>query len=57
MLNLIIEFYNVKQNEMYAYKHVIGNQEQYTYSQQFVDFIIGEIRKNPDHFVESLKER
>lgn len=57
VLNLIIEFYNVKQNEMYAYKHVIGNQEQYTYSQQFVDFIIGEIRKNPDHFVESLKER
>ena len=56
VLNLVVEFYDVKQDETYAYKHVIGNQEQYTYSQQFVEFIIEEIKKNPQRFVESLKK-
>ncbi len=57
ILNLVIKFYNVKQNEVYAYKHVIGNQEHYTYSQQFVDFLFNEIKKNPDKFVDSLKNK
>ena len=56
VLGLVVDFYNVKQNEAYAYKHVIGNQNQFTYSQQFVEFIVEEIRKNPEHFVESLKK-
>ncbi|MCC9718699.1 DUF3644 domain-containing protein, partial [Streptococcus agalactiae] len=30
--------------------------EHYTYSQKFVDFIISEIEKDPQHFVESLKK-
>ena len=51
-----MEFYDVKREPQYAYKHTIGKQEQYTYSQQFVDFIIGEIKKNPKAFVESLKK-
>ena len=56
VLNLVIDFYNVKQNEKYAYEHVIGNQHSYTYSQQFVDFIVTETEKNPQTFVESLKK-
>lgn len=56
VLNLIIEFYDVKNNPKFAYKHTIGNQEQYTYSQQFIEFILNEIKKNPDTFVESLKQ-
>ncbi|WP_163655473.1 DUF3644 domain-containing protein [Listeria sp. PSOL-1] len=57
ILNLIIEFYNIKQNEKYAYEHVIGKQRYFTYSQQFIDFILSEIEKTPDSFVESLKRR
>lgn len=56
VLNLIIDFYDIKQNVKYAYKHVIGNQNSFTYSQQFIDFIIAEIEKNPQNFVESLKK-
>lgn len=56
VLNMVIEFYNVKAESRYAYKHTIGNQESYTYSQQFVDFIYDEIKKNPQNFVESLKK-
>ncbi|KAB0577350.1 uncharacterized protein DUF3644 [Fusobacterium naviforme] len=57
VLTLVIDFYDVKQDPKYAYKHMIGRQEQYTYSQQFVEFIVGEIKKNPDGFVESLRKR
>ncbi len=56
VLTLVIDFYNVKDEPTYAYKHTIGNQENYTYSQQFVDFIFTEIKKNPNGFVESLKK-
>lgn len=57
VLNLIIDFYDIKRDEKYAYKHIIGNQKRYTYSQQFIDFIVSEIEKSPDKFVESLKNR
>lgn len=56
VLDCVIKFYNIKQNEKYAYEHVIGNQHSYTYSQQFIDFIVAEIEKNPENFVESLKK-
>ena len=55
VLSLIIDFYDVKLNKDYAYEHIIGNQHNYTYSQQFIDFIVDEIRKNPTGFVASLK--
>lgn len=56
VLNLIIDFYDIKHDPKYAYEHVIGNQHSFTYSQQFIDFIITEIGKNPTDFVESLKK-
>lgn len=56
VLNLVVEFYDIKQNSKYAYEHVIGNQHSFTYSQQFIDFILSEIEKNPVGFVDSLKK-
>lgn len=56
VLGLIMDFYQVKQDERFAYKHTIGKQEQYTYSQQFLDFVVTEIKKNPGKFVESLRQ-
>lgn len=56
VLKLIIDFYYIKSDSMYAYKHQIGKNEQYSYSELFVEFIVNEIQKNPTKFVESLKE-
>lgn len=56
ILNMIMDFYNIKSETKYAYKHTIGHTESYTYSEQFVQFIISEIKKDPQHFVESLKK-
>lgn len=57
VLNLFIDFYNIKSEPKYAYLHKIGNQNSYTYSEQLVDFIFQEIKKDPQNFVESLKNR
>ena len=57
VLGLVLDFYDVKNDEQYAYRHSIGNRQLYTYSDKAVQFIVGEIKKNPDHFVESLRQR
>ena len=51
-----MDFYDVKSEPKFAYKHEFGKNERYTYSQQFVDFVFDEIKKNPDKFVESLRQ-
>jgi len=56
VLNLVIDFYSIKQDAKYAYEHVIGNNHSFTYSQQFIEFIVSEIAKSPHNFVESLKK-
>ena len=56
VLNLFIEFYDIKSDNKYSYKHSLGNSASYTYSEKLVDFIVSEIKKNPDGFVESLKK-
>ncbi|WP_058203909.1 DUF3644 domain-containing protein [Lactococcus lactis] len=55
VLNLVMDFYNIKQDKKYTYIHKLGNNEQCTYSEQLVEFIVSEIKKNPDKFVDSLK--
>ena len=57
VLNLFIDFYDIKGAEKYAYKHTLGNHESYTYSERLIDFIIEEIKKNPEGFVDSLKNK
>ncbi|WP_302319104.1 DUF3644 domain-containing protein [Holdemanella biformis] len=56
VLNLFIEFYDIKSDNKYSYKHSLGNSTSYTYSERLIDFIINEIKKNSDGFVESLKK-
>ncbi|HGK8406785.1 TPA: DUF3644 domain-containing protein, partial [Streptococcus pyogenes] len=56
VLNLVIDFYNIKSETKFSYCHLIGSTQTYTYSQQFVEFIVNEIKKDPQNFVESLKK-
>ena len=49
--NLIIDFYKIKDEQKYAYCHKIGNSTHYTYSEQFIEFILIEIKKDPYNFV------
>lgn len=57
ILDLFIKFYDVKSNEKFAYNHKTNVADgPWTYSQQFVEFIVGEIKKAPDTIVESLQK-
>ncbi|MDY2780657.1 MAG: DUF3644 domain-containing protein [Bulleidia sp.] len=56
VLSMFSDFYNIKSDSKYAYRHNIGNSHHYTYSVQLVEFIVNEIKKNPEKFVESLKK-
>lgn len=56
VLSMFSDFYNIKSDSKYAYRHNIGNSHHYTYSEQLVEFIVNEIKKNPEKFVESLKK-
>ncbi|MEG7763297.1 hypothetical protein U2167_17520, partial [Listeria monocytogenes] len=41
----------------YSYRHVIGEHSQYTYSRAIIDFILTEIKKNPQKTIEHLKKK
>lgn len=56
VLSSIISFYNIKADERYAYCHKIGKSEQYTYSEEFINFIIKEINKDPENYVNWIRE-
>ena len=55
-LGFFIKFYDVKSNEKFAFKHIVGKSETYTYSQQFAEFVVDEIKKAPQTIVEKLKK-
>jgi len=46
----------VKSTEKYAFKHIVGKNETYTYSQQLAEFVVDEVKKNPHDIVENLKK-
>ena len=45
----------MKNNERYAFKHIFGEHEQWTYSQQAAEFVVSEIKKSPDTIIDKLK--
>jgi hypothetical protein len=56
VLGLVIRFYDIKSDEKFAFKHIVGKSETYTYSQQFAEFVIDEIKKAPQTIVDKLKK-
>jgi hypothetical protein len=53
-LELFLDFYDMKNRIEYAYPHIVGNARLYTYSQQALEFIMDEIRKDPQNIVNNL---
>lgn len=54
-LQLFNAFYDIKKNERYCYHYKIGNR--YGYAQILCEFIVEEIERNPETFVENLKKK
>lgn len=52
---LFLKFYELKTNERYTYRHVIGNMVSYSYSFPTIEFIVNEVRKDTKHVVKNVK--
>ncbi len=54
--NLFITYYGMKENPKFCYTYKVNASPSYSYSIQAIDFIVNEIKKDPDNIVRSLKE-
>lgn len=55
--NMFCKYYNIKENSKLCYTYKVGSQPTYSYSMQTIEFIVDEIRKNPQNIIEDLKKR
>lgn len=51
---LFIKFYDIKQNDKFTYHIKVGNR--FCYSQQLIDFIFNELKKDPEYIILNLKK-
>lgn len=52
--NLFCKYYGIKENPKLCYKHDLGNR--YGYSIQTIDFIVEEIKKDPENIIQNLRD-
>lgn len=57
IFNLFVNFYDLKHKDNYCYRYNNGNIHYFSYSQKTIDLIIDAIRKDPEHIVQSLKDK
>lgn len=55
--NLFSNYYGIKSEPKFCYAYKIHATPTYSYSIQAIDFIVDEIKKDPEHIVQSLKEK
>lgn len=53
---LFIDFYDIKSNKKYCYAYHVNQQTLYSYSQAAIEFILGEIKKDPERIVQNLRQ-
>ena len=54
--SLFCKYYNIKENEKLCYVYRINKSPNYGYSIQAIDFIVGEIEKDPSNIIDNLKK-
>lgn len=53
---LFVDYYELKSNERFCYSYNAGETKLYTYSQQAIDLIVDETKKDPENIIQNLKE-
>ena len=54
--SLFCQYYDLKNKPQYSFGYKVQRNVQWSYSQQTIDFIVGEIKKDPEHIIENLKQ-
>lgn len=55
--NLFSKYYGIKENKRWCYTYKISSTPTYSYSIQTIEFIVEEIKKNPQNIIEDLKNK
>lgn len=55
--NLFTKYYDIKNNSKLCYIHKVNAQPTYSYSIQTIDFVVEEIKKDPENIIQNLKEK
>lgn len=55
--DLFCKFYSIKTNKDFTYIYDLYKQPSFSYSQKAIDFIKTEIKKDPEHIIQSLKDQ
>lgn len=55
VFGLFVEYFGLKGNERYHYTYSVGKTDFHSYSQQAIDLIINEIKKDPHSIVDNIK--
>lgn len=54
--NLFCKYYDIKNNKKLCYTYRIQKRPTYSYSMQTIDFIVDEIKKDPENIIQNLKK-
>ncbi len=54
--DLFVKYYRLKEDTRYCYTHTQYQNPTYSYSTQAIDFIVDEIKKDPEHIIQNLKD-
>ena len=54
--NLFCKYYRIKEDPRLCYVYTVTSYPSYGYSQQAIDFIVGEIEKDPSNIIDNLKK-
>ncbi len=52
----LIKYYGIKDNDKFCWKYTVGNTTFYKYSQQALDFLADELKKDPEHLLDNIKK-
>lgn len=56
LFGVFTDFYNMKGNDAYSYDLSLGGEQpSWCYSQQAIDLILQEIRRNPEHVIDAMR--
>lgn len=55
--NLFCNYYNIKSNEKWCFTYKANSNPSYSYSMQAIEFIMEEIKKDPENILDNLKEK
>ena len=55
--NLFCKYYCIKENEKWCFTYKANSYPNYSYSMQAIEFIVDEVKKDPENILDNLKER